>query len=42
MLCETNVIYQYKCPMPHGQAAQYIGMTQNTLSQRLTFHKQQR
>ena len=27
--------------MPHGQVAQYIGMTQNTLSKRLTFHLQQ-
>ena len=41
VLRQTNIIYEYQCPMPHGQMAKYIGMTQSTLSQRLTSHKQQ-
>ena len=37
---KTNVIYKFKCPMSHGQATEYIGFSQSTLSQRLTFHRQ--
>ena len=40
-LKKTNVVYNFKCPMPHGQVAEYIGMTQNCLSRRLTLHLQQ-
>ena len=36
----ANVIYQFNCPLSHGQATEYIGFTQNTLSQRLTYHRQ--
>ena len=37
---KTNVIYKFTCPMSHSQATEYIGLTQNTLAQRLTFHRQ--
>ena len=37
---KTNVIYKFTCPMLHSQATEYIGLTQNTLAQRLTFHCQ--
>ena len=37
---QTNVIYKFTCPMSHGQATEYIGFSQTTLSQRLTAHKQ--
>ena len=37
---QTNVIYEFTCPMSHSQVMQYIGFTQTTLSQRLTFHRQ--
>ena len=37
---QTNVIYEFTCPMSHSQVMQYIGFTQTTLSQRLTFHHQ--
>ena len=37
---QTNVIYKFTCPMSHSQATEYIGLTQNTLAQRLTFHRQ--
>ena len=39
-LSQTNVVYEFKCPMLHNQVASYIGMTQNTLSRRLTLHLQ--
>ena len=37
---QTNVIYEFTCPMSHSQVTKYIGFTQTTLSQRLTFHRQ--
>ena len=37
---KTNIIYKFTCPMSHGQATEYIGFSQTTLSQRLTFHRQ--
>ena len=37
---QTNIIYKFTCPMSHGQATEYIGFSQTTLSQRLTFHRQ--
>ena len=37
---ETNVIYKFTCPLSHGQATDYIGFTQSTLSQRLVSHGQ--
>ena len=37
---KTNVVYKFTCPLSHSQATEYIGFTQNTLSQRLTFHRQ--
>ena len=41
VLKSSNVIYKFKCPLPHGQvAAEYIGMTQNCLSRRLSLHIQ--
>ena len=39
-LCQTNVVYRFNCPMPHCKAESYIGMTQTTLSRRLTYHIQ--
>ena len=43
-LKQTNVVYQYKCPL--GDCAllpdkTYIGKTSTTLTRRLTYHKQQ-
>ena len=37
---QTNVVYEFTCPMSHSQVTKYIGLTQTTLSQRLTFHRQ--
>ena len=37
---QTNVIYEFKCPMSHSQVTKYIGFTQSTLSKRLTYHGQ--
>ena len=40
-LQKTNVIYEFQCPISHGYVTdRYVGMTQNTLSKRLTFHLQ--
>ena len=39
-LQQTNVVYEFTCPMSHSQVTQYIGYTQTTLSQRLTSHLQ--
>ena len=39
-LKKTNVVYEFKCPMSHDQVASYIGITQNSLSRRLTLHLQ--
>ena len=39
-LQKTNVIYSFSCPSPHCKADQYIGLTQTTLSRRLTMHAQ--
>ena len=36
----ANVVYKFKCPMSHGQATEYIGFSQSSLSQRLTYHRQ--
>ena len=40
-LKSTNVVYEFKCPMPQCRVANYIGKTTTTLSRRLTMHKQQ-
>ena len=37
---QTNVVYEFTCPMSHSQVTKYIGFTQTTLSQRLTFYRQ--
>ena len=37
---QTNVVYRFTCPLPHSQAVEYVGMTQTTLSRRLTCHGQ--
>ena len=39
-LCQTNVIYEFVCPLPHCKAEKYIGMTQTTVSRRLSYHAQ--
>ena len=39
-LQQTNVVYEFTCPMSHSQVTKYIGFTQTTLSQRLTSHGQ--
>ena len=39
-LQQTNVVYSFSCPSPHCKAEQYIGLTQTTLSRRLTMHAQ--
>ena len=39
-LQQTNLIYKFTCPLPHSQAAEYVGFTQTTLSRRLTAHGQ--
>ena len=39
-LQQTNIIYSFLCPHPHCKADQYIGLTQTTLSRRLTMHAQ--
>ena len=39
-LCQTNIVYRFDSPMPHCKAESYIGMTQTTLSRRLTYHVQ--
>ena len=39
-LRQTNIIYNFECTMPHCRAERYIGMTQTTLSRRLTYHAQ--
>ena len=41
-LQKSNVIYEFECPLSHGNVTpRYIGFTQNTLSRRLTQHLQQ-
>jgi len=37
---QTNVVYKFICPLPHSKAEEYIGLTQTTLSRRLTMHGQ--
>ena len=37
---QINVVYSFACPSPHCKAYQYIGLTQTTLSRRLTMHAQ--
>ena len=39
-LRQTNVVYCFQCPHPHSQVEKYYGMTQSTLSHRLTAHGQ--
>ena len=39
-LSQTGVVYNFKCPLPHSKAENYIGMTQATVSHRLTNHVQ--
>ena len=39
-LQQTNVVYLFQCPLPHSQAETYVGLTQTTLSRRLTMHGQ--
>ena len=40
ILQQTNLVYSFECPFPHSQAEVYIGLTQTTLSRRLTMHGQ--
>ena len=40
LLQQTNVVYSFQCPLPHCKAEKYIGLTQTTLSRRLTMHAQ--
>ena len=40
MLQQSNVVYKFCCPLPHSQAVEYVGLTQTTLSRRLTYHAQ--
>jgi len=40
LLSQTNVIYQFSCPLPHSKVETYIGMTQTTLLRRLKMHAQ--
>ena len=37
-LSQTGLVYEFKCPFPHGQVETYIGLTQQTLTQRLSQH----
>ena len=37
---KTNVIYCFKCPLPHGDAVEYVGLTSTTIDRRLTSHLQ--
>ena len=39
-LQQTNVVYKFKCPLPHSQVVEYVGLTSTTLSRRLTCHGQ--
>lgn len=39
-LSQTGVVYKFECPLPHSRAEYYIGMTQATVSHRLTNHAQ--
>ena len=39
-LRQTNLVYKFSCSLPHSKAEDYIGMTQTTLSRRLTMHTQ--
>ena len=39
-LHQTNVVYKFHCPFLHSKAEEYIGLTQTTLSRRLTMHGQ--
>ena len=39
-LQQSNVVYKFSCPLPHSQAVEYVGLTQTTLSRRLTYHAQ--
>ena len=42
VLQQSNVIYQFECPLSHGNVIpRYVGFTQNKLSRRLTMHLQQ-
>ena len=35
LLEQTNVVYEFTCPMSHSQVTKYIGLTQTTLSHSL-------
>ena len=37
---QSNLVYKFSCPFPHSKAEEYIGLTQTTLSRRLTMHGQ--
>ena len=37
---QSNVVYQFRCPLPHSKAETYIGCTTTSLSRRLTMHGQ--
>ena len=39
-LQQTNAVYLFQCSLPHSQAETYVGLTQTTLSRRLTMHGQ--
>ena len=36
----TNVVYNFNCPLPHGEAVNYIGLTTTTLYNRMSRHVQ--
>ena len=40
LLQQSSVVYKFCCPLPHSQAVEYVGLTQTTLSRRLTYHAQ--
>ena len=33
VLGQTNVVYEFKCPMSHDQVVSYISITQNTFQE---------
>ena len=35
---KTNVIYKFRCPHPHREAEEYIGLTTTTLNRRIGMH----
>ena len=37
-LSQAGLVYEFKCPIPHGQVETYIGLRQQILAQRLSQH----